>query len=163
VERALELAGFIAAHAVWCVSDGAVLIPIGARQGPGDQRQLNRFVTERAEEGVAHGKQWLDAGADGSDAAVLVFDGYVTLTAGKTDSLLLDIRRFGPEAVQLLMAVPYRNAGHQAGFAVYRPKFLSQSGLESPDYGVLGEAFFRGVDQHQEGAAVWNAHLDQSQ
>lgn len=163
MEHALELAGFFAAHAVWCVSDGAVLVPIGARQGPGEERQMNRFVTERAEEGVDHGRRWLDAGADGSDVAVLVYDGYVTLPTGKTDSLLLDIRRFGPEAAQVLMAVPYRNAEHAAGFAVYRPKFLSQSGLESPDYAAFGDAFFRGVDQHEQGAAVWNAHLDESQ
>ena len=163
VESALELAGFFAAHAVWCVSDGAVLTPIGAREGPGDQRQMNRFVTDPLEEGVAHGKAWLDAGAEGSDAAVLVYDGYVTLSAGKTDSLLLDIRRFGREPAQVLMAIPYRNAGHPDGFAVHRPKFLSQSGLENPDYALLGDAFFKGVDQHEQGAAVWNARLDESQ
>jgi hypothetical protein len=163
LENALELAGHFAAHAVWCVSDGDVLIPIGARHGPGDERQMNRFVTDPVEEGVAHGKEWLDAGADGSDVAVLVYDGYVTLPAGKTDSLLLDVRRFGQAPAQLLMAVPYRNAAHPAGFAVYRPKFLSQSGIENPDYGALGDAFFRGVDQHEQGAAVWNACLDESQ
>lgn len=58
------------------------------------------------------------------------------------------------------MAVPYRNAADAAGFAVYRPKFLDVIGAAS-DYSLLAETFFRGVDRHERGAAVWNAHIDQ--
>ena len=162
MERATELAGFFAAYAVWCVSDGAVLTPIVASNGPGDKRQMDRIVTERLEDGVAKGREWLHANHHGAELAVLVYDGYMPLPGGKTDALFLEIHDYG-QGTTLSMGVPYRNASHPAGFAVYRPKFLGGTGLESPDYAVLGDAFFRGVDAHEKGAAVWNASIDQSQ
>jgi hypothetical protein len=85
----------------------------------------------------------------------------VTLPSGKTDALLLEARCYGEGGGGFGMAIPYRNAEDPAGFAVYRPKFLSVEGAE-PDHDALAEAFFRGVDSHEEGAKVWNAHLDQS-
>ena len=153
VQRAAELAGFFAAHAVWCVSDGAVLIPIFASNGPGAKRQMDRLATERLEDGVAKGREWLDSNHHGAEVAVLVCDGFVTLQAGKTDALLLEIRDY-LTASALSMAVPYRSAEHKEGFAVFRPKFLSCLGLEEPDYTVLADSFFRGVDQHEQGAAL---------
>jgi hypothetical protein len=161
MERACELAGFFAAHAVWCVSDGEVLIPIFASNGPGEKRQMDRLVTDRLEDGVAKGRERLDGNHHGAEVAVLIHDGFVSLPTGRTDALLVDIRDYQSNSA-LSLAVPYRNGGHQAGFAVFRPKFLSCSGLEAPNYTILGEAFFRGVDCHEQGAAVWNKHLDQS-
>jgi hypothetical protein len=80
---------------------------------------------------------------------------------GKTDALLIEARRYEPGVWGLMMAVPYRNAADPAGFAVYRPKFPEVVG-PAPDYSLLAEAFFRSIDRHERGAAVWNAHIDQS-
>lgn len=46
---------------------------------------------------------------------------------------------------------------------MYRPKFIEVTGGSEPDYSALAEAFFTGVDSHEQAAAGWNAHLDQSQ
>jgi hypothetical protein len=59
------------------------------------------------------------------------------------------------------MGVPYRSSDSPHGFAVFRPKFLGFGGGQ-PDFNRLREEFFRGVDKHEKGAAVWNANLDQS-
>ena len=45
---------------------------------------------------------------------------------------------------------------------MYRPKFIEVTGVDEPDYGALADAFFAGVDSHEQAAAVWNAHLDQT-
>ncbi|MFD0687836.1 hypothetical protein [Actinomadura fibrosa] len=55
------------------------------------------------------------------------------------------------------MAVPYRP--HSEGFAVYRPKFIDVTGVDSPDYATLADHFFSGVDSHERAAEVWNTHL----
>lgn len=157
--QTIEMAGFIAAHAVWCVSGGEVLIPIFACERP-DGRYLERLVSERAEAAVALGRERLERNPSGASRAVLVVDGYVTLPDGKTDALLIEGRRYGEEAWAFSMAVPYRNAGDAAGFAVYRPKFLAVDG-PAPDYATLGEVFFRGVDAHEHGGAVWAERMDQ--
>jgi hypothetical protein len=58
--------------------------------------------------------------------------------------------------------LPYRHASGEGGFAVHRPKFLSYAGTPEPPFGAIGEAFFRGVEGHERGAEVWEAHLDES-
>ena len=61
-----------------------------------------------------------------------------------------------------VVAVPYRHANSREGFAVYQPKFFNYEGPEV-SFETLEKAFFRGVNQHEKGAAVWNASLDQSE
>jgi len=162
MESTAQLAGFFAAHAVWCVSEGETLIPLVAFQGPGDERKMHRFAAELIEDGVAQGKDWLARNPESASRGVLVYDGFVTLPTGKTDALIIETMQYDPEPRGFTMAVPYRHAGSPRGFAVYRPKFMGFEGPQ-PDFDRLGDAFFRGVDEHEKGAAVWTAHLDQSQ
>ena len=159
MELTVELAGYFAAHAVWCVSEGEVLVPIFASERP-DGRYMDRLVSERVEDAVALGRERLAQDPGGALRAVLVVDGYVTLPEGKTDALLIDGRRYGEPAWSFSMAVPYRHAGDAAGFAVYRPKFLAADGAAA-DYAALGEAFFRGVDRHERGAGRCGQRMDQ--
>ena len=149
-------AGFLAAHAVWCVSDGEPLVPL-VGEARGQEHEVRRFAAETLEEGVAQAQAEL-AGTD-SDRAVLIYDGYLTIGENRLDSLILEAKTSAGGRLQ--MAVPYRPLDSDAGFAVYKPKFLALEGHE-PDWEELGSAFFDGVHQHEKGAAVWNEHLDES-
>lgn len=161
MESAAQLAGFLAAHAVWCVSDGEMLIPLIGFETPDGKRQMHRFIADRVEDGVREGQERLASNPDKATRAVLIYDGFVNLSTGKVDALLVDIRDYGSPSRSLLMAVPYRPASSPQGFAVHRPKFLSFAGPE-PDYQAVGSEFFNGVDSHGEGAPVWSQHLDES-
>jgi hypothetical protein len=161
MEDVVEHAGFFAAHAIWCVSDGGPLTPMLAFQRPGGERGMIRLAAERLEVGVEKGREWLADNSEGATLAVLIYDGFITLESGKTDALFIEAVRYRPIRTEFKMAVPYRNSDSPQGFAVYRPKFLDHDDAE-PDFGKLGEAFFHGVDRHEEGAKVWNASFDQS-
>jgi hypothetical protein len=161
MELAAKLAGFLAAHAVWCVSDGETLIPLMGFETPDGKRQMHRFMADRIEEGVRQGQDRLSRNEEGAARAVLIYDGFITLPTGKVDALLVDIRDHGSPSRSLVMAVPYRPASCPQGFAVHRPKFLSFAGPE-PDYQTVGAAFFHGVDSHDKAAPVWSRHLDES-
>jgi len=161
MNSAAQLAGFFAAHGIWCVSDGGPLIPMLAFEKSDGKRQMHRFAALELERGVEVGRDWPARNPETAARAVLVCDGYVTLPTGKIDALLLDVRVYGPPPHSLLMAVPYRPAAEGQRFCIYRPKFLSCD-LPAPDYQALGSAFFCGVDSHGKGASVWNQHLDQS-
>jgi hypothetical protein len=155
------LAGFFAAHAVLCVSEGEILIPVIVYEGADGSRQVNCIVNEPYQDAVAQGKTWLANNPESALRAVLVYDGFVTLPEGKTDALIIEGVEYSPINAGFTMAVPYRPAGSPERFAIYRPKFLGFEGDE-PSFDLLGEAFFQGVDQHEEGSAVWIANSDPS-
>ena len=156
-----NLAGFFAAHAIWCVSDGEPLIPMLAYEHVDGAREMNRLAADRFEEGVAIGRQWLEENPHGATRAVLVYDGYIRLESGRTDTLIIDAVEYQPTRWSFRMYVPYRSVGAAGGFAVYRPKFAEFEGADEPPVSELAEAFFAGVDSHEPGSAVWNEHLDQ--
>ncbi|MGO1070937.1 hypothetical protein [Lysobacter sp. CA199] len=161
MNQAIRLAGFFAAHAVWCVADGEDLIPIYAFETEQGERQMVRYASEQIETGVGEARARLSLNPDQARHAVLVHDGYVTLPSGRTDALILSVRDY-PGDLAATMAVPYRNAAHPQGFAVHRPKFLDWRGVSDPDYDALGESFFAGVEEHEMGDRVWQAKLDDS-
>ena len=162
IEEALQLAGFLSAHGIWCVSDGSPLIPMFGEQFDDGSRQMSRLAADKLEDGVAQGRQLLESNAGRAARAVLLYDGYVTLPSGKTDALFAVIRSYQAQHFTVSMAIPYRNAANAKGFAVHRPKFLDCDGIETPNYGAMGDSFFRGVDTHEKGLAVWNAASDPS-
>ena len=155
--RAVALAGFFAAHAIWCVSTGETLIPmVGLERG--EERTLVRFATEELSEGATKAREHLEANPDGFDRAVMVVDGYVTLGGNKSDALIIEVVEYEPRR-SIKIIVPYRSASTPDGFAVHRPKFLAAEG-DSSELAQLGDAYFGGVDAHEEGAKVWNDHLE---
>jgi len=162
MEKAMELAGFFAAHAIWSVSDGEVLIPMFAYQEADGKREMLRLVSEQVEDGVSKGKNYLYKNDFKATNAVLLYDGFVTLESGKTDAIILESRLYEEPIVTIKIIIPYRNAKSPKGFAVYRPKFVEIAGTQDPSFEKLAESFFNGVDSHEKGAAFWNANMDQS-
>lgn len=160
-------AGVLAAHAIWCVSDGGPLVPFVGLELAGGKQNLVRFMDEEClERAVERAKTHFLANTEGALFATLIYDGYITLPDGKTDALFLESRVYCEPPLLLAMAVPYRNAEDPGGFAVYRPKFQSVSipdSISDPDYDALGKAFFAGVDGHEKGADAWSRHMDQGQ
>jgi hypothetical protein len=156
-----EHVGFFAAHSVWCASEGETLVPLLGFERRGGEREMIRFAADLLEKGVEQGRQWLDSNPDGAIHAVLIYDGFVTLESGKTDALVCLAVQYQRTRSRFTMVVPYRSANSTQGFAVFRPKFVDFDG-PSPNYGEMGDAFFRGVDKDEMGAAVWNRSIDQS-
>lgn len=159
MEQTAHLAGFIAAHAIWSVSDGATLIPMIGSVTVDAKQTLERLVMESAQQAVDLGRTQLAGNPRRVAHAAFAFDGYITLADGKTDAVFVEARGYGTvPPIELNIAIPYRNASAST-FAVYRPKILA---LPKGDQKALLDAFWAGVDSHEEAAAVWAAHLDQS-
>ncbi|MBX2803216.1 MAG: hypothetical protein KTR31_36385 [Myxococcales bacterium] len=152
-----KLAGYLAAHALWSVSEGALLIPTLGSLGPDGSRKLVRFATNNVEDGVLQGQQTLVSNPEGLSRAVLIYDGYLPGEAGRTDALLIEAVAYGAAPERLQMGVPYRHAEHAEGFAVHQPTILELSDPQRTD--AVHEAFREGVGSHEHGARLWSAHL----
>jgi hypothetical protein len=149
------LAGYVTAHAVWCVSDGEVLIPILAYQSAEGELEMGRLLAETLQEGIQRGRQWLDLNPERVASGVLVYDGYLTFDTGRSDAIFVEVRVYTSPPGAFRIAVPYRPADHLEGFAVYAPRLLAWDG-ESAAAAALQQAFLQGVELHPQGADVWN-------
>lgn len=80
---AFELAGFIAAHAVWCISDADGLVPMVAFQTDDGQRKFERLVFDDVGEAVEHGRKQLESDPFNANDGVLAYDGRIATPEGK--------------------------------------------------------------------------------
>lgn len=156
-----RLAGFFAAHGVWCVSEGETLVPLLGYEHADGEYGMNRMMFDDYAEGARAGQDALEDGDPSWVGAVLVADGYIHLDQGKTDALIVEAVQYGPYRQTMQLAVPYRPAQDERGFAVHKPKFMNAD-CDDPAFDAVAEAFFVGAASHTEAHAVWDAHLDES-
>ncbi len=158
---ASELAGFIAAHAIWCVSDADGLVPMLAFSIDDGQRKMERLAFEDAAAAVEHGRKRLNADPFNAGDGVLAYDGRVTVEGGNWDAIILEMMSYAFPWAKATLAVPYTPAS-SGKFRVHKPKLVEWHQCDDFDMNFAFEMFFRGVDSHEQGAKVWNAALDQS-
>ncbi len=158
---ASELAGFFAAHAVWCVSDGDTLIPMLAYTNEGNERHMDRFAHDDLGVAVECAKQKLATNEMDANDAVLIYDGRITLTDDKLDALILELRSYVSPGSAAVLAVPYTPKG-SGQFRVHKPKLLAWDNCDEFDMNQAFESFFHGVSQHEKGSKIWEQCLDES-
>ncbi len=159
---AAKLAGVFAAHAVWSVSDGEVLIPMLGYIDEEGGRHMERLVIEDLAEAVALGKQKLDDNPMDAHDAVLLYDVRLPLGNEKVDAILVEVRAYFAPDARLTLAIPYTPAS-SGRFRVHNPKFLEWENCEDFAIEEIGEALFEGVAEHEKGAKIWEESLDESQ
>lgn len=159
---ASKLAGFFAAHAIWCVSDGEDLIPILAYlTDSGEQKMERLIINDDLEASVSFGKQKLESNEMDANDAVLLYDGLITLDKEKVEAVIIQLRAYFSPQSQATLAVPYtpQTSGR---FRVHKPKLLEWENCEDFDLSAALETFFEGVAEHEQGAEIWNKNLDES-
>lgn len=156
------MAGFWAAHGIWGVSEGEVLVPVLAYEQPDGERGVDRFLLDDVGDSARAAQEALRANERGWIRAVFVADAYLDLESGRTDALIVEAVRYGLTPGSMTVGVPYRPLTDSSAFAVHRPKFIDVTGFDDDGYVTLAEAFFAGVESHERAAAVWHAHLDES-
>jgi hypothetical protein len=159
---ASELAGYFAAHAIWCVSDGETLTPMLAYTTEDNERRMERLiVNDDLAASVAYGKQRLESNEMDATDAVLLFDGRIPVGKEKLDAIIIEMRAYFSPDSEAVIAVPY--APKASGrFRVHKPKLLGWKDCDDFDMDAALRAFFEGVNRHEKGAKVWNDCLDES-
>lgn len=159
---ASKLAGFFAAHAIWCVSDGETLTPMVAYTTEDDERKVERLVVnDDLEAAVALGKERLGSNAMDANDAVLLYDGRITIGTVKVDAIIVEMRSYFSPSSEVVIAVPY--TPKQLGrIRVHKPKLLRWSNCDDFDMDVAIQSFFEGVASHEKGAKIWETCLDES-
>ena len=159
---ASELAGFFAAHAIWCVSDGATLIPMLAYTTADGERKMDRLViNDDLESSVTYGKERLESNDVDAEDAVLLYDGRISIGHEKVDAIIIEMRAYFSPDSRAIIAVPYTPKA-SGKLRVHKPKLLAWESCDDFDMKVALKVFFDGVDGHEQGAQIWNDCLDES-
>jgi hypothetical protein len=158
---AAELAGFFAAHNVWCLSDADSFDPVVAFTTEDGKREMQRLIGYEAQAAVEFGRRQLDDNPMDANDAVLLFDGRITVEGGKLDAIIIEMRSYASPGARASIAVPYTPVS-SGEFRVHRPKLVEWHECEDFDPDSTFAAFFQGVDAHENGAKVWNSSLDES-
>ena len=159
---AFNLAGFFAAHAIWCISDGDALVPMFAYSDEKGERKMERLLLgDDLQKSVEFGKGRLESNELDATDGVLIYDGRIPINDQKFDAIIIEVRSYFSLASKATMAVPY-STSKDGKLRVFRPKFLQWERCEDFDLNQVGGSFFEGVDAREKGASVWNSSLDQA-
>jgi hypothetical protein len=158
---ACKLAGYFAAHAIWCVSDGETLTPMLAYTTVENERRMDRLVSDDLDTSVAFGRRKLQSNEMDADDAALLFDGFVTLGKEKVDAIVIEIRAYFSPSSEAVIAIPY-TPKPSGKFLVHKPKVLVWEDCEDFDIRVALQSFFAGVNAHEKGSEIWKGALDES-
>jgi hypothetical protein len=159
---ASNLAGYFAAHAIWCVSNGETLVAMLAYTDGNDKRVMNRLAGADLGASVALGKDQLASNAMDANDAVLLYDGRITLGGTKVDAIIIEMRAYFSPQSEATLAVPYTPKTSSGAFRVHKPKLLLWKNCEDFDMNRALESFFNGVSSHEQGTEVWTLALDES-
>jgi hypothetical protein len=154
MRQAMKSAGRTAAHAVWSISDGEVLVPIYQHDAADPSKScMHRIATE---DGAQRGLEWIEKNEHGSVSATFIFDGFAPIEGVRTDSLIIQVRRFQQPAWRIQLCIPYRTVDSPTGFATLTPQLLSCDGFDKEALAGALDAFFEGVESHPQGSAIMN-------
>jgi len=166
---AANIAGYFAAHAILSVSESLLLIPMLAYITEEAEHKMERLVGEDAAASVAWGQQKLERNDMDADDACLLYDGRIPIGQEKCDAIIIEMRAYFSPHSEVIIAVPYTPATpgkfplrKPQPFRVHKPKLIAWENCEDFDVNAVFQAFFEGVDGHEQGAKVWNDSLDES-
>ena len=123
-EKLMELIFFALDHGMNCVRESTTLIPFLVTQG--EERNLERFVTERIEDGLTKAQKAASTLDTTINQYAIVYDGYITIESTKYDAIFV-------EAAE---------RGVQTGFR-FAQRYSSKKGLPSR-FKTIGNAVFLG-------------------
>ncbi len=160
MDEMAQLAGFLAGHAILCVSKGKTLtMPMLVVEKEDGSTQFIEVTAKSSEQAVEKAEKLMTKATPGARQAVMGFEAYLNLPPGKTDAIFLHACSYQPEPQEIHVAVPFRLAKHRLGFAVFRPKFIAFEDAPPPLTAL--DAFMRGVEL-SPGKEIWKAKFDNS-
>ena len=110
----MDLAFFALDHGVESIKNGGPLVPFAVTEGP-DGRNLERFASERLEEGQAHARAHVRSAGDAVRVAI-TYDGFVTLEGERSDAILVEAQERNRPA-SVILAQRYRPGGRLRRFS----------------------------------------------
>lgn len=150
-------AGWAAGFAIKIICENAPLRKILLQQLRNGQRLGISLMDSSLEEAFDR------LGSNDEDAAVsvLAYQGAVGLSTRRSEAIVLEVRSAAMASLLLTIALPFRPASGDAGFAVSSPRVLRPADLSPMARQVIAAGFFEGTDEYQP-AGLLDKYLDKA-
>lgn len=156
-----ELAGFFAAHAVWSLAEEGKFCPMLAYSTPDSKHSVERMLHPDPLEAVKLAQIKLNNNEMGASHAAIVFAGKVQSGPDKLDAVLSDLRTFANPKAAAAIAIPFfpKSSGKLRIHIPLLVSWIDCDGYSKPE---VMQAFFKGVNGHEQGSKTWNEYYDES-
>lgn len=138
-------AGWAAGYAIWMICEGGALDKTLQHQ-LGDGRRLGVAL---ADSSLEEAFERLGRNDDAAAVSVLSYQGVVGLAEFRSDAIVLEVRNFSLPEIVLTIAIPFRPASAETGFAVFTPRVLRPANLGALPRQILATGFFEGIDAYK--------------
>lgn len=159
--RAFYNAGFLAALQMFMLADGGDARPTILRPERDGKTKMISLMDESLQGAIEMGNARMRDNPDRSAHLVFATDAMANLPSGRIDALHLQLRLYVGKRGEANIVVPYRPAGHPAGFALYSPKYVGDD-FPKARQPELFAAFYAGVGSFKSDTFDWQRHLDES-
>jgi hypothetical protein len=149
VIAAAELAGFVAAHAVWILSDGDMM-PVVAYTTATGARHMDTFAGEPREMTTRAFQRLAANPMNAVDAVVAYVEKHET---GATAIFVVPYAYAMPKAGVVLI-IPFKRDGSM--LLAEKGRLMRCEGIDRTD---VMRAFAKGVASHEKGAAAWKSAM----
>jgi hypothetical protein len=160
VKMLANFAGIAAAFAVFQIAEGGPLIPTLSSEMPSGERDMAALMRDDLNAAIDEGLQRLVINPEGAVRSTLAYDGFINLPSRRTDALVLEARSHAPHGFAFSVALPYRHARAEGGFALYHLRLLSFA-LDNAHLPLLTASFFAGFDKFRP-EGMWKKYFDAS-
>ena len=158
---AAELAGFFAAHAVWLLWEEQEFLPMLAYSLPDQKHGMEQLIHADPLEAVKLAKTKLNENENSASHAAVIFAGKVQQGPDKLDAILTELRTYAAPKAVAAIAVPFTRKA-DGKLAVHIPLLVSWIDCEGFTKAEVMQAFFKGVNGHEQGSTIWNECYDES-
>src|SRR5580698_10446400 len=102
MDKTAQLAGFVAAHAILCVSKGKSLtMPLLVVEKEDGSTQFIEVKGKSSQEAVGKAESLMKKPVKGAMRAVIAFEAFLNLPPGKTDAIFLHACCYQPELQEI--------------------------------------------------------------
>ncbi|MEE9394558.1 MAG: hypothetical protein V3W41_18850 [Planctomycetota bacterium] len=162
-DQALNLGGFVLAHAAWSISDaddGALLVPLLVVEKSGERR-MSRFEAETQEEAIACGFDAIDRLGDDVEVWAFAREALMKGEDESHDALVVHVWAKGmSDWIMILQAYKPINSERPFQLNSQFEVVIGDATVEDAALAPLSEEIDRGINDHPQAALMWNHWLE---
>lgn len=142
---AAQALGLLASNVMAFIADGASVQPMLLLPGMQGRTTFVSLMFDDQAAALENGRARLKANADGLPWMAFGYDAWANLPGGRTEAVVVELRVFEGEALELTLVFPYRRAADGQPFAILAA-IVSHSNVTGQRLAPLERAIDRGLE-----------------